>query len=122
MSEDKIRIDTTHGVPFTVRIVRNGESYGLNHKLKHDKDEPLVEFYDARFDEARFDEGYGQFVSRYNVTTLQGRDRWSLGLRVQGQGLILHGGVPEWRVDGKAMDQAMEWVEQQLEPSASPAP
>lgn len=34
----------SRGIDFNVKIVRNGENYGLNNVLTHDKDDPLVEF------------------------------------------------------------------------------
>lgn len=121
MSENRMRIETAHGVPFAVRIVRQGDGYGLGHKLVHDGDEPMVEFYDARFDDARFDEGLGQFVSRYDVGTIFGTDGWSANARGPGRGLMLQGGVPEWRVDGPAMDRVVEWLEEELGMGSAPS-
>ena len=43
---------------FNVRIVRAGDRYGRDNCLTHDKDEPLVEFYDSRYPHTE----YGQFV------------------------------------------------------------
>lgn len=74
------------GIPFRVRVVRKGDSYGLNDMLTHQEDEPMVEFYDARYD---FSPGRGQFVSRYYLRTL--RDRNYLHLQ-------LEGGVRDWWV------------------------
>jgi hypothetical protein len=30
---------------FRLRLLRKGEQYGLHHRLVHDKDEPVLEFY-----------------------------------------------------------------------------
>jgi len=51
---------------FNVRIVNNGQSYGRTGSLVHDRDDPLVEFYDSRYPHTEF----GQFVSRYYASTL----------------------------------------------------
>lgn len=120
MSDDSMRITAANGIPFTVRIVREGDSYGLNWCKTHDEARPLVEFYDARFDNAKFTPGYGQFVSRYYASTLLGTDEWANGPRERGRGLCLDGGVPAWEVDGASMDAVMEWVKERLD--AAPAP
>jgi hypothetical protein len=52
------------GTIYLARIVEVGESYGLNNCLVNE-DEPLVEIYDTRYDFTEF----GQFVSRYYVST-----------------------------------------------------
>ena len=44
-------------IPFLVRVVEQRDSYGLDNCLIHDKKEPLVEFYDARYNHTPF----GQF-------------------------------------------------------------
>lgn len=51
------------GKNMTVRIVLQGESYGLNNVLTHEKPMPLVEFY-FRGTEAE------AFISRYYLNTL----------------------------------------------------
>ena len=55
-----------NGVPFNARLILKGETYGLNDVLTHDKPEPLIEFYDARYMHTKF----GQFVSRYYLSTI----------------------------------------------------
>lgn len=90
------------GNPFGVRIVREGDCYGLDDCLTYDETDdhfragdPLIEFYDMRYTD-RFGER-GQFVSRYCRSTLMERDgRY---------GLNLDGGVPAWRIDVDAMQQ-----------------
>lgn len=84
---------------FTVRIVRNGEKYGLDFCLTYDSqvNDPLVEFYDARYPHTE----YGQFVSRYYASTLSERDTG---------GLCLDGGVPEWSVTEADMHLVRKWV------------
>ena len=83
---------------FTVRFVNKGDTYGRNFCLTHDKDEPMIEFYDARYPHTEF----GQFVSRYYVKTLRGHTG----------GLILDGGIPEWTVSSAGMEQVQNLIEQ----------
>lgn len=94
-----------NGIPFNSRIVRKGEKYGLNFCLTHEESEPLVEFYDARFDHTKF----GQFVSRYYVTTLTGECEWSHG-DSRKTGICLDGGVPDWFVDANQVCLALSEV------------
>lgn len=82
---------------FNVRIVRKGDHYGLDFCLTHSKDEPLVEFYDARYPHTEF----GQFVTRYYVSTILERER---------NGLCLDGGIPEWSVSANDMDIVRAWL------------
>jgi hypothetical protein len=81
---------------FNVRVVNKGDKYGLNNVLTHNEDKPLVEFYDVRYPHTEF----GQFVSRYYVSTILGDD----GYGPKDSGLNLHGGVPEWTVSERHMD------------------
>ena len=87
---------------FLVRIVRQGERYGLNDCLVHDNTEPLVEFYDHDQDPSRFGPR-GQFVSRYAISSI-----------IEGDGpLMLHGDVPAWTVNAAAMTQVREFLIEQ---------
>ena len=52
------------GTIYLARIVEVGESYGLNNCLVNE-DEPLVEIWDTRYNYGE----YGQFVTRYYVST-----------------------------------------------------
>lgn len=96
---------TSHDIPFTVHLVKNGEPYGLKNSLTHDKDDPLVEFYDARYKHTEF----GQFINRYESTTLMDNHE------VETRGINLHGGVDDWRLDAKAMKQVVLWLGKQPE-------
>ena len=85
---------------YNVRIVNAGDKYGRNDCLTNDK-QPLVEFYDSRYDQADF-MGRGQFVSRYYVDTI-----------VRGEypgGLSLDGGIPEWTVSADEMCQVKQYL------------
>ena len=89
------------GVPFTMRLVRKGEGYGRNLCLIHDKDRPLVEFYDARHgcDPSIEKAGaFGQFVSRYYVDTFTNTP--------QGNGMSLEGSVADWTLSSGCVQTA----------------
>jgi hypothetical protein len=82
---------------FNVRVVNKGDKYGRDFVLTHDSDKPLVEFYDSRYPHTEF----GQFVSRYYVSTILGTDGYG---RAEG-GLILDGGNADvWTVKESDMD------------------
>lgn len=90
--------DFKTGLTFTVRLVKTGDAYGVHNCLTHDKAEPLVEFYDARYPMSQDPKGehLGQFVSRYYVETL-------LEPRAAG-GLCLDGGnAALWTLDAVTM-------------------
>lgn len=97
-----IKVINDGGRPWVVRLVFSGMAYGLDFKLTHDKEKPLVEFYDARFEHTP----YGQFVSRYYAETLlEGYEKG----RTAG-GICLEGSVPEWNVSGGALGRVLDWV------------
>lgn len=76
---------------FNIRIVARGDKYGLDDCLEHDRDDLLVEFYDAK---ATQHGPRGYFVSRhFGITILGCRD----GLLLDGSsGLtISHDGIRE---------------------------
>ena len=103
-----LQIKNSNGRKFNVRLVVVGDKYGLDDCLTHpdrgDKSDPLVEFYDAMQDPKKFGDR-GQFVSRYYLRTLK-KD----SCKLSNNGLCLHGGVPEWNVDARAMAQVMAWL------------
>ena len=87
---------------FNVRVVNKGDKYGRDFCLTHDSDKPLVEFYDVRYPHTEF----GQFVSRYYVSTILGED----GYVPKNSGLNLHGGVPEWTVSEQDMETVRDFL------------
>jgi hypothetical protein len=107
------RITNEAGLSFNVRLVRKGDRYGLNDCLTHDKDEPLVEFYDATYEQdARFDLGRGQFVARYCLDTLTGKPGgYGHDHRRQPRGLDLCGHVPAWKISGMNVVEALAAVD-----------
>lgn len=86
---------------FNVRIVAKGERYGLNDCLVHDKDEPLVEFFDAAQDHTVFGP-LGQFVSRYYRSTLiESKNH---------DGLLLDTGAPHWQIGAEGLRAVKEFI------------
>lgn len=91
-SHSPIASEANETRPWNVRIREKGDRWGLEDCLVHEDEEPVIEFYDARQDPAKFGDR-GQFVSSYYLTTL---------LQVRG-GLCLDGGVPSWTLDAEQM-------------------
>lgn len=96
MANDVTVTSETTNETFRVRLVNAGERYGLDGKLRAAK--PMVEFYDVTPEKRLVTVG-GMFVSRYELSTLLEHDKE--------RGLDLHGGLPYWKVDAKALDQAL---------------
>lgn len=110
-------IDRESGIKWCVRAVLPGGLYGLNHCLTYDenKTDPLIEFYDMDSEaakEARLSinktaaylaEEYGQFVSRYYLSTLM-KNRTIGG---ECPGINLDGGVDRWEVSGQFVNEAL---------------
>jgi len=86
---------------FNVLIIRKGDAYGLNSCLTHDEDEPLVEFYDARYPHTE----HGQFVSRYYLKTLLKNDEC---------GISLDCGRPDMSLDSRDMKVVRVWLAAQV--------
>lgn len=101
--------------PFRARLVMRGDRYGRDGVLTHDGDEPMIEFYDARYQHAP---DYGQFVSRYNFSGYQGgcRDGW------ENSGLDLQGGVASWTLTAEAKVAAGHWADSEVARRAEHAP
>jgi hypothetical protein len=106
MNNKLLRITNHQGRHFNVRILKVGDRYGRDDCLVHDEHEPSVEFFDATYENT--DHGpLGQFTcGRYYVSTLLERNNG---------GLCLYGAVPEWSIDGKAMDIVRAWLDNQTE-------
>lgn len=82
----------SNDIKFNVRIVFKDDAYGLNNCLTHDKLDPLVEFYDTRYEHTKL----GQFVSRYYASTL---------LESNNDGLLMDTGSPDWVLSSKAFNR-----------------
>jgi hypothetical protein len=109
---NKTRVTNSNGVEFEVRIIREGDRYGMNDCLVNDSsnrffnenDPVLVEFWDAGQDPDVFENGCQFTGGRYSLHTL-------LDDTDNGYGLNLYGGEPRWSIDGKAMKTIYEWLE-----------
>ena len=88
---------TANGIPFTVRLVCKGDTYGLDNGLTHTEDSPLVEFYDTRYPYTQF----GQLISRYCAETL---------VQHYGPNAIDFGGSPDWKIDAAVMQEVFTWL------------
>ncbi|MGU4699058.1 hypothetical protein K6L09_20545 [Burkholderia cepacia] len=101
MNNDKNIVSVqSNGITFNVRLVEQGDSYGKDNCMIHEKEDPLVEFYDSRYKKG-FNE-HGQFVSRYYLSTLTEPGRTG--------GLQLEGGIPEWSISNEGMQQVKDWL------------
>jgi hypothetical protein len=83
-----IQVTNNQGITFNVRVLVKGSPYGLEDCLTHDKEEPVIEFYDTRHS---FDMGRGQFVARYYLSTL-------IEAAEEDSGLDLCGYEPSWKI------------------------
>jgi hypothetical protein len=99
-SEQVKKFTNSKGDEYAVRVVYQGDKYGLDFKLTHDKPEPLVEFYDTEYRHTK----YGQFVSRYYLSTLLKDAGW------QNRGLDLQGDIPKWKIDAETMQKIIAWL------------
>ncbi len=100
---------------FLVRLVSKSDRYGLNMCLTHNKDEPLIEFYDYDHDhDYDGDNRLGQFVSRYYLDTLATDEYSPAFSQTSRHGLCLHGGVPKWSVSGRGMNKVIRFIDEQI--------
>jgi hypothetical protein len=97
-------------IPFHVRLVFKGDGYGAvredgTHACTHERDEPMVEFFDARYPHDPVDDTRrGQFVSRYYISELKRHTE-------NGPcGLDLCGHAPSWKLDSHAVAEALGYA------------
>lgn len=101
-----MRVKGVDGREFVVRVVWKGDRYGQDGCLtNHDK--PIVEFYDATYEETAAFGPLGQFVGSYYIETLLDR--------ASGVPLNLWTSVPEWTIPASEVSRAMEWVVEEAE-------
>lgn len=92
-----------------VRIIENGDRYGLDDCLEWQSSRSGVEFYDYSQNKELF--GYrGQFVSRYYVETLL--EDAMLNYYGRNSRLDLYGDVPSWKVENKEMRVIIKFLEE----------
>jgi hypothetical protein len=87
------KFTSAQGKAMTACIVMQGETYGLNNALTHDKEMPLIEFY---FRGTQTDDT-GAFISRYYLDTLMDTNG---GER---EGLCLDGRMREFDLSSEDM-------------------
>jgi hypothetical protein len=84
------------GIPFrAIHIFPN--CYSPNFPFK--SSQSIIEFYDFRYKHTPD----GQFITRYNISTLYDSS-------FENSGLNLNGGVPDWKVDNNAMKKIINWL------------
>lgn len=106
---------TSGGVPWTARIVFEGGAYGLDDILVHDRTDPLIEFYDARWTDGGFNPERGQFVSRYFLSTLMENSYGGPFGSDDYPGIDLDGGVSDWKLDAATCQAIARWVRDSIE-------
>ena len=96
-------IDNERNQPWSIRIVEEGDKYGRDDCLTYEKEEPVIEFYDAdnEFDKHTDGTMLGQFVSRYYISTI---------MDGTGGGLNLMGYEPKWSINSLAMDSIRDYI------------
>lgn len=96
----------SHGI-FKVKVIRKGDSYGLDDVLSWAHDEPGISFYVSCTKDGKpisGENGLGYFVSRYFYTTM-------LECVDRRRGVCLEGSEPVWlSVDALALECIMESV------------
>lgn len=97
-------VTNSKGNNFLVRIVEKGDRYGRNNCLINNENHQLVEVYDAEYAHTEF----GQFISRYYMTTLlEGNSR--------NTGINLEGSEPKWQIDAQNWRKVIMWLAVQNE-------
>jgi len=92
---------------WNVRIVKTGDKYGRAMCLTNDK-APMVEFYDISCSDIQYG-AYGQFVSRYYISTILSQDKY--GYYQYPNGLCLDGRVPAWQVSAEDMVEVVSFLQ-----------
>ena len=95
------------GRKWLIRVVFEGGKYGLDDCLTNDDGEVLIEFYDQGGAHVKQFGPRGQFISRYNLSTLDGSDGYGPDTDWTVDNLGLYGGEPEWWVDGAIVLEAI---------------
>lgn len=96
-----LSVTNDKGIKFNIKVILQGENYGLNDCLTHEEKDPLIEFYDSRYIEG-FDKE-GQFVSSYYYSALKEHD-FNFGLNLQGN-------VEDWEVSSNNMIVIMSYLQ-----------
>ena len=104
-----IQIINNEDIPINVRVIHRGDIYSRD-QLIYQSDEPLVEFYDARFTKDHCFRG--QFINRFMLSTLQDHlDEWPIET-----GIGLDGHTEHWRITGRNLMKAVEYALSTMKP------
>ena len=103
---------TLNGRNWRAQLILKGDKWGLDNCYTHDKDEPMIEFYDLSHPETFGDEG--QSVSMYSLGTLcfennpmSREDLIKAPARDPEVGLNLDGGVDAWSITGPCLTEVL---------------
>ena len=115
------------GRNWRVKLLFKGDKYGLNNCLTHNKDKPMVEFYDLKYID-KFGKD-GQFVSRYDLGTIlfegyvfSRSQLMNASERDSRYGITLQGNVDGWEMSADCLNEVLErikimYIKNQLAPS-----
>lgn len=96
---NKIMDFVSSGIPFRTVIIEQGDKYGLNNVLTNNNRDPIIQFFDRRFNHSE----NGQFISSYYMHTLLNHN--------PNNGLCLQGGVLDWNISMTGMALVVNWLE-----------
>ena len=91
-----LRMDIEDKIPFRVIHIFPSCSFP-NHPLS--SSQSVVEFYDLRYKQIPD----GEYITRYNVSTLYKNS-------FESSGLDLHNGESKWKVSSKSMQKIINWL------------
>jgi len=107
-----IQVTNDRGRKFNVRIVLKGDRYGRGDCLVHDKTDPMVEFYDATYENKPGFGHRGQFVSRYYLSTINNEDGFNNRIgKTEITGIWLECSEPAWQVTKQNVLDAIYYAE-----------
>ena len=105
-----IEIINNEEIPINVRVVHRGDTYSRD-ELIYQSDEPLVEFYDARFTKDHC--WRGQFINRYLLSALQDHlDEWPIET-----GIGLDDSSEHWHITGRNLMKAVDYALSTMKPN-----
>lgn len=100
--QPEFTVTNPQGILFNVRILRQGEKYGLRDCLTHGDEKPVVEFYLPQYKSEEWPRG--QLASSYYVEDF---------LRHQG-GLCLWGDEPRWNFSEVEVCEVKDYLMENL--------
>ena len=97
-----LNVINAQGRRFNVVCVRKGDRHGPGKALVHERDEPLLEFYDATFEGTNRFDPEGQFIMGYYASMI-------LDLESE-LGLQFHVSRPDWKLDLTSLQPLWDWI------------